>query len=293
MSVSMLDAAVAHDEEKQSNQTPQVHNASVAEDDFADGMNVEDWLAKYHEDVERLHRQPSLLMDEMITSSEERTNHTSHWRAHIEASDSAGGNGLDSSKVTLNSSVQEAESSLDAIIFTAELAPEAARKEYMVIEGLRTANPKRRKTYMVLACFAVLSFVTLATALILINRNEPLPASPVNQTMIPFVPYNPAPFPPTSAPTGGDINVTIADQSYLDHLENLVSLAALDIGRLFLETVNRTDTNFTFFWASQSASLSAVYLTARIVKFALPIWRGHLVSEPPLKYSYLPCTHVH
>jgi hypothetical protein len=185
--------------------------------------------------------------------------------------------------------VSDVETAAHVGILTAEIA-RSLTDELILIDGVRTINPKFRRLCLVLGFLVLFIVVAVSAASITSwltpssdylsssspDKNEP------TKTSAPA--FRDARAPPAMTPTGsrGNLSWTIAD-SLIDAQAagSIVSWFLSTInGQIFLETMNRTDTNFTTFAVMSDAKpLDALIPLAVIIKVVTPLWYGHFVSE--------------
>jgi hypothetical protein len=265
------------DEQNQNDHADQ-HHKTKAEDkrefavSFTDGMNLEDWLVKHRE------QERSSMHDEACTAIGDNEPGINKIAAHLDTvptpiistSNPASKTTLQhhhgGSQILCASVRYQVESEDD--IFSAELPPSkgcSPKDDRIIIEG--TIAPRwsrQQRLYVVVGCSVLVCGVAIALAITLTSIH--LSSSD-----------NTATFSPTGAPTGGDLNWTIADSIYYVHNQGAQSLVNLESGLLFLQTLNRTDMSFTEFGTSQKASFLNGIDTSLVSKLIVPEWNGQVV----------------
>ena len=84
---------------------------------------------------------------------------------------------------------------------------------------------------------------------------------------------------PASSPIGENHYDQWTISEYLFHdVKEGPSVAKLDAGKLFLEMLNRTDVNFTYFGVANTATLLSNVELSLIAKLLKSSWNGHVVS---------------
>jgi hypothetical protein len=146
--------------------------------------------------------------------------------------------------------------------------------EKIVLEGLQRAPPRPRLIYIQVAAFVLgLVLVALSSSLITIrlsNRRSHSGGNNPTQGLLPS---------PTMAPSSLTLEQwTIADAWGILGTDILSWVAHGHSLDLFLNMVNRTDTNFTFFPVRSDASLLDDRYFAVLSLWMLPMWGGHMVS---------------
>jgi uncharacterized surface protein with fasciclin (FAS1) repeats len=162
--------------------------------------------------------------------------------------------------------------------FVAELS-RAPNDQFLVIDGVHTDDLKRYRTLWTLVCILVLFVViTLAAGLITrrITSSTSRSPNPSNATMDPSTPLVPVEtLVPAQAPR---LNLTIADSLKIGGRNKGFTIVDMFAGQIFLETVNRTDTNFTFFGITRGAKIFEGVDPSLLGKITSPSWSGHIVS---------------
>jgi hypothetical protein len=162
-------------------------------------------------------------------------------------------------------------------IFTAELA--RTPQEHILIQGVATTDPKLKRVCLLVGFVLLFSVVALAAALITNRLTSSGSSTEKNNASNDPFPRNESPD-PTMAPTTfrGNMNWTIGDALRYDSTEGQYVYLTTG-GQLFLEAMNRKDTNYTLFMASKEASfLEGLDLSSLVSKLVLPEWDGHVVS---------------
>jgi hypothetical protein len=161
------------------------------------------------------------------------------------------------------------------------------RDDLLVIEGVKTMDPRVRHFCILLGVLVVASLVSVAAAMIttrLRSRPAASPGSPLsnetldpsfhpndqNATMVPTITFSPL----------GNLSITMADKFIMDEATGLVTLNPFLSPLLkerFLASANRTDANFTVFTVKPGAKLLAGLSMAVLSKMVTPLWLGHVV----------------
>jgi hypothetical protein len=166
------------------------------------------------------------------------------------------------------------------------------RDRFLLVEGVRTDDfRKRYRTLWTLFFFLILSSFLIAVAAGLITRrfSSSTPTrspNPSNTTMGSSTPLGPGTIPVPSTPTDPNksyfagtvrLDETIADSLTITRAETFTIVDTF-AGQLFLETVNRTDTNFTFFSSGKTASIFEGVDPSLVGLYISESWIGHAVS---------------
>ena len=147
----------------------------------------------------------------------------------------------------------------------------------MVIEGVKTNDDKRRAVCVLfLGCIALASVAVTAIAAIISSRVQPSRSHSVPPTLVPVIPGSNSTTAYNAAPSWNG-NRTIANA--LADSQGL-SISIVPGGRLFIELMNRTDTNYTFFGIRKGLILPEGDLTFLVSKLVSPLWSSHMVSSP-------------
>ena len=149
----------------------------------------------------------------------------------------------------------------------------------ILIEGT-TVHSKRSRFFLVSGFFTLVIAVAVSVALVTTKiTSSATPVSP-GQYHDPIH----ASLSPTSAPFGMQLDWTIAD-ALLHNRGHLVALLAA--GRLLIDILNDTDTNYTYFGMVEEATLLANVDSTILSKFLSPYWNGHVVSTALFNYMTL------
>ena len=278
------------------------------------GMDVEDWLAKQHEIAERsqagegrgrdalksaagaLHRKQStprevtgsvgLLGDgyqTKLSPSSRPAQHDLEECNPLDSTISDNISGLYEDKMdeeaphgeVLNASIRRIENTND--FYIAELTGTCQNDGLLVVDGVRTTNPKMKRMLQVLCAIAVASVLAVVAGMITTRLVNPAPVaigmpSSSNESLARPVFYVPL----------GNLNWTIAE----------AAIAAENTGQfptamfvpplrrqLFFDRFNRTDVNFTCFTVQSSGIQIFDGLDISLLsKMLTDPWIGHVVS---------------
>jgi hypothetical protein len=157
----------------------------------------------------------------------------------------------------------------------AELSP--PMKDPLVIEGVRTANPWRRRALIALGAISLTSLVALSAGLVT-SRLLAVNWGSDRQTTPPSTQSDNA-SPRTISPLSNP-NWTYADYWLHEEARGVaIGIFLSSVRRqMFLRMANRTDTNFTFFSAVDDAKVLEGISPSLLSKAFLPEWTGHAVS---------------
>ena len=157
-------------------------------------------------------------------------------------------------------------------IFEAELAS-TQKKNQLVIEGVKSTNTwPRQMGIRLLGGFVLFSAVVIAAVLITTwltsssksTNTDPNAVNAKEGSASPDVPYTAI----------WNLNLTIAES--LSSREPSISI--LPGGPLFLEILNCTDKNFTFFGIKRQLDLLTGLDSSLLSKLVSPLWTSHTVS---------------
>jgi hypothetical protein len=157
----------------------------------------------------------------------------------------------------------------------AEMSPHED-DQALVIEGVKTVDPRRRRILILLFTLFVAFFVAVAPFMITraITSSNISPAGDGGE------PQDPQNMTASITSRGGNLSVTIGDAwtSFSPGgIENFIVLnGALD---LFQKLVSQTDKTFTFFSASKQADVMGGVDLTFITKALSPMYNGHVVSK--------------
>jgi len=154
----------------------------------------------------------------------------------------------------------------------------------LVIEGVKTVDPRRRRILILLCTLFVALFVAVAPYMITrtFTSSNSGPAGDGGE------PQDPQNMTASITSRGGNLSVTIGDAwtSFSPGgIENFIVLnGALD---LFQKLVSQTDKTFTFFSASKQADVMGGVDLTFITKGLTPMYNGHVVSKVCLNCLYI------
>jgi type II secretory pathway pseudopilin PulG len=158
----------------------------------------------------------------------------------------------------------------------AEVSPHS--DQVLVVEGVKTMDPRRRRIFTLLGTLVVAAFLAIAAGLI----TNVFTSSSSSLTLAAGGAENmtTAAVPNTITSRGGNLSVTIGDvwASFSPGgIENFIVVnGALDV---FQKLVSQTDKTFTFFSASKQADVMGGIGVALITKGLSRMYNGHVVSK--------------
>jgi hypothetical protein len=178
------------------------------------------------------------------------------------------------------------------------------RDRFLLVEGVRTDDfRKRYRTLWTLFFFLIFVLIAVAAGLITRRFSSSTPTrspNPSNTTMGSSTPLGPGTIPVPSTPTDPNksyfagtvrLDETIADSLTITRAETFTIVDTF-AGQLFLETVNRTDTNFTFFSIGRTASIFEGVDPSYVGLYIMESWIGHAVSMAVVVTNQLDIVHV-
>jgi hypothetical protein len=171
----------------------------------------------------------------------------------------------------------------------AELSP--PMKDPLVIEGVRTANPWRRRALIALGAISLTSLVGLSAGLVT-SRLLAVNGGSDRQTTPPSTQSDNA-SPRTISPLSNP-NWTIADFLRFEETEGRESMGiffSAERREMLFRTPNRTYTNYTLFGVLNDAKLFEGISLSLISKAVMPLWTGHVVStkHDVAKHAFVLC----
>jgi uncharacterized surface protein with fasciclin (FAS1) repeats len=164
----------------------------------------------------------------------------------------------------------------------------------LLIHGVSTIDPKRRRIYTLVGCLALLSVLTVVASFLVRSIISSASGSAVddrssNGTFRASPDEDATIAPISDSLFRGNMNWTIA---FCFAASDGITVADSPGGQLFLETLNRTDTNFTFFGVTGKMNILEGTPISLITKMASPLWSGHTVSKVSMS-SYAKRMDVH
>ena len=146
----------------------------------------------------------------------------------------------------------------------------------IVIEGEKTGDDKRHAIcVLLLGCIALASVAVTAIGAMISLRVSASNNQSIPPTMVPITAANSSTMTHlTVAPWNGNrtiVNALTDSQG--------PTIAMVPGGRLFIELMNRSDTNFTFFDIVKGLKLSEENLSLLVSKLVSPMWSSHVVSS--------------
>ena len=146
----------------------------------------------------------------------------------------------------------------------------------IVIEGEKTGDDKRHAICMLLlGCIALASVAVTAIGALLSSQVSASNNQSIPPTMVPI----------TAANSSTMTHLTVASWNGNRTIVNALTdsqgptIAMVPGGRLFIELMNRSDTNFTFFDIVKGLKLSEENLSLLVSKLVSPMWSSHVVSS--------------
>ena len=146
----------------------------------------------------------------------------------------------------------------------------------IVIEGEKTGDDKRHAIcVLLLGCIALASVAVTAIGAMLSSQVSASNNQSVPPTMVPI----------TAANSSTMTHLTVASWNGNRTIVNALTdsqgptIAMVPGGRLFIELMNRSDTNFTFFDIVKGLKLSEENLSLLVSKLVSPMWSSHVVSS--------------
>ena len=157
--------------------------------------------------------------------------------------------------------------------------------ELLIIEGVRTADPRLRRAFIALGAIFFTSLVALTagmvtTRLLALSESDRQTPPPSNQSVYPLSPnQHDDTFPRTVSPLSNP-NWTITEFLSFEETNGVSVGTFLSPGRrqMLFSMANRTDTNYTAFAVLNGAKLFEGLGQALLSKAVLPLWTGHVVS---------------
>ena len=162
--------------------------------------------------------------------------------------------------------------------FVANELSMAPKDRFLMVEEVRTNDlSKRSRTLLTLVCVLIV-FMLIAVAAGFITRGITSSTSrspnPSNSTMVTSTPLDET----FASKRLSRLNMTIADSMVIKRIGQGLTITDTFAGQLFLETVNRTDTNFTFFGIASSAKIFGDVDPSFLGLAMSESWIGHMVS---------------
>ena len=146
----------------------------------------------------------------------------------------------------------------------------------IVIEGEKTGDDKRHAICMLLlGCIALASVAVTAIGALLSSQVSASNNQSIPPTMVPI----------TAANSSTMTHLTVASWNGNRTIVNALTegegptISMVPGGRLFIELMNRSDTNFTFFDIVKGLKLSEENLSLLVSKLVSPMWSSHMVSS--------------
>ena len=146
----------------------------------------------------------------------------------------------------------------------------------IVIEGVKAGDDKRHAICVILlGCIALASVAVTAIGAMLSSQVSASNNQSVPPTMVPI----------TAANSSTMTHLTVASWNGNRTIVNALTdsqgptIAMVPGGRLFIELMNRSDTNFTFFDIVKGLKLSEENLSLLVSKLVSPMWSSHVVSS--------------
>ena len=195
-------------------------------------------------------------------------------------SSAVSGNDYDNDVEVLEASIERAVTSVmnNGDIFVVETANthNNNNQSHMVIEGVKTNDDKRRAVcFLFLGCIALASIAATAIVAIISSGVPPYGSHSIPPTLVPMIPGRNSTMAYTSVSSCNEnskIANVLADSRGL-------SVSMVPGGRLFIELMNRTDTNFTFFGIDKDAGIPDSSDSFLVSKLVSPLWSSHVVRS--------------
>ena len=183
----------------------------------------------------------------------------------------------DSDGEVLDASIQRAVTSVmnSGEIFVAETANTHNNDQNQIlIEGVKTTDNKRHAICILLLGGIALSSAA-AIAAVISSRISPSGSHFVPPTVVPVIPSSNITMSNTAV-TYWNGNMTIVNE--LTNGQG-PSISMVPGGRLFIELINQTDTNFTFFGIDKDAQIPDSSDSLLVSKLVSPLWSSHVVRS--------------
>ena len=178
----------------------------------------------------------------------------------------------------LDASIQRAVTSVinNGDIFVVEAANTLNNdQDHIVIEGVKTVDKKRRAVCVLLLGCLALASAAAAVATVISSWIFPSDSHSMLPTLPPMISGSNSTIAYTKKNYWNE-NRTIAD-ALIDGQGPTISM--VPGGRLFIELMNRTDTNFTFFGIMKDLKLPEGEMRFLVSKLVSPMWSSHMVSS--------------
>jgi hypothetical protein len=178
----------------------------------------------------------------------------------------------------LEASIQRAATSVinNGDIFVVEIANTNYNdQDNIVIEGVKTVDKKRRAVCVLLLGCLALASAAAAVAAEISSWIFPTDSHSMPPTLPPMISASNSTIAYTTINHWNE-NRTIADALIDGHGSTILMVRG---GRLFIEIMNRTDTNFTYFGIMKGLELPEGDLRFLVSKLVSPLWSCHLVSS--------------
>ena len=150
-------------------------------------------------------------------------------------------------------------------------------QNHMVIEGVKTNDDKRRAVCVLFLGYIALASIAATAIIAIISSGVPPSGSrSIPPTQVPVIPGSNSTMAYTSVSSCNEnskIANVLADSRGL-------SVSMVPGGRLFIELMNRTDTNFTFFGIDKDAGIPDSSDSFLVSKLVSPLWSSHMVRSP-------------
>jgi hypothetical protein len=274
----------------------EVHDDDDSDGSF-DGMEVEDWLIKQQAKTQGSSHQETLkrpnadvsegcLGDSSVSVNRKHSKEISRQGPTMSSTVEGEGTFADlpttettmDPAVILDAEAKTLESYQNFVVAEVSLHND----QVLVIEGVKTMDPRRKRIFMFLGVLFVGSVIAIAagtiTNVFTSSSSSALAGGGGGETLAP----NTTTIAPVTTITsrGGNLSVTIGDAwtSFSPGgIENFAVVnGALDV---FQKLVTQTDKNFTFFSASKQADVMGGVGMVLISKALSPMYNGHVVSN--------------
>jgi hypothetical protein len=171
--------------------------------------------------------------------------------------------------------------------YIAELTGTSQNDGLLVVDGVRTTNPKVKRMLQLSCALAAASLLAVVAGMITTRLVNPAPAamgippSSTNDTDLGAKPQNYS----TAGSIQGNLNWTIAEAAIAAESKGLFPTAMFlspSSREIFFEKFNRTDLNFTGFTVKSGGIQIFDGLDISLLsKMLTDPWIGHVVSQPP------------
>jgi hypothetical protein len=175
-------------------------------------------------------------------------------------------------------------------VFNAEISGQSrfGLDNLLLIEGVKWKDPLHSRIFIGACIIAVVivAVTLLSTGLRSSSQTtflSPITNAPSLSSLPPFDKLSPEEEKIISqssraVPTGGNTSLTIANSLFYG-IENEFNINFIPSGKLFVDILNRTDSNFTLFGVMRDASILDAADWTFVSTMIQPLWSGHLVRS--------------